>query len=104
MKKILLILITLSFLIGGCHTLFVYDRPTGYVKYVYYPTVNAEYYHSYIWYNYYLHKHYYSHNYYYQPHTYPKKYTKPVTHKTRINKGVKIRNNNGTRTKIDRRR
>jgi len=108
MKKILLI-ITLAFLVSGCHTLFMYDAPTGFTKYnthtiivdTYYP-----YYYSYYWYK--PHKSYYYNNHYVKPynngykHFGNKKEVKRTIERTKEKIG--IRNNSGNRNKPTRKR
>lgn len=112
MKKILL-LITLAFLASGCHTLFVYDTPAGYVKYKnhvvivdpYYPYTYDYYYSHYYWYpytNYYYH--YNSHKNYYAPPKHNDNKPEVKYRQERTKERTDTRNNSGTRNQNNRKR
>jgi len=114
MKKILLIIITLTFLVSGCHTLFMYDTPTGYTKYTntiivdtYYPYYYYSYYSYY--YPYYSHRPYYGYyhnNYYHNNHYVPNHNKKEINStKERTKETTKVRNNSsGRNTQTTRKR
>ena len=104
MRNILLI-ITLAFIVNGCHTLFVNDKPTGYTTYNAtvlivdpYPPHRYNYY-PYYWYN---------HSYYaprYYTHYHNDNHKKEV-HRTieRTKEKLGIRNNSGNRNTNTRKR
>ena len=109
MKKIfLMMIITLTFIVGGCYTHYMYDTPTVYTKYTlgvsvdtYYPYYYRYYPYSYYWYK--------THNYYYvNPHKnyYQHKNNNDVriNNNNRTKERTDIRNNSGTRNRQPRKR
>lgn len=110
MRKIIILIITLAFLVSGCHTLFVYNTPTGYTKYkstiivdTYYPYY---YYYPYSYYWYKLQYNYYYTNkrYYVKPYNQPKYNNEINITKERTKQNTTIRNNSGTRNTNTRKR
>jgi len=110
MKKIIAIIITLAFIVSGCHTLFMYDTPTGSTTYTHKIIVDTyyPYYYSYPYYWYQPHYNsYYGNKHYAKPHkTYiePKHNNSGTKYRsTRSPNKVDVRNNTGNRNNTDNR-